>query len=104
MSIQLKKGDKVQVLAGRDKNKIGKILKIGGKKNTVLVEGVNMVKKHMRRRSESDPGGIKEIPIPIHSSNIALLCSHCNRGVRFKTKLLDKKGKVRVCSRCQKEI
>ncbi|MBN2484113.1 MAG: 50S ribosomal protein L24 [Candidatus Omnitrophica bacterium] len=104
MSLHLKKGDKIMVLAGKDKNKTGKILRMNYKKNTVLVEGVNLVKKHMRRRSEADPGGIKEIPIPIQVSNIALLCSHCNRGVRFHTKLLDKKGKVRVCSRCQKEI
>jgi len=104
MSLKLKKGDKVMVRTGKDKSKTGKILRMNAKKSTVLIEGVNLAKKHLKKRSEGDPVGIKEIPVPIHLSNVALFCSHCNRGVRFATKVLGKKGKVRVCSRCQKEI
>jgi large subunit ribosomal protein L24 len=102
MSLRIKKGDKVIVCAGRDKGKTGKILKFS--KDRVIVEGVNLVKKHIRRRSESEPGGIKEIPTALSISNVSLFCSNCNKGVRFGIKNLDKKSKMRICRKCNKPI
>ncbi|MBP7088619.1 MAG: 50S ribosomal protein L24 [Candidatus Omnitrophica bacterium] len=104
MSFRIKKGDKVVVIAGRDKGKTGKVVKAIPEKLQVLVEGVNLVKKHIRRRSENDPGGIKDIPAPLAISNVALFCSSCNKGVRFGVKISKDKSKVRICKKCQKPI
>ncbi|MDC7244858.1 MAG: 50S ribosomal protein L24 [Sphaerochaetaceae bacterium] len=71
--MKLKKNDNVKVLAGKDKGKTGRILKIDQVNQRVVVQGVNMVKKTMKKRSQQDQGGIKEIEAPIHVSNVALL-------------------------------
>lgn len=102
--LRVRKGDKVVVRAGKDKGKTGKILKVLTAKNRAVVEGVNIVKKNMRRRSEAEPGGIKEVPASLHISNLNIFCPHCNRGVRFTVKQLEDKTKIRVCKRCKKEL
>ncbi len=104
MSLGIRKGDRVTVLSGRNRGKTGKILKVSAGRKRVFVEGVNLVKKHLRRRSENEPGGIKEIPASIDISNVALLCTNCNRGVRFGIKISDDKSKVRICKKCQRPI
>ncbi|HIE36083.1 MAG TPA: 50S ribosomal protein L24 [Candidatus Omnitrophica bacterium] len=104
MSLRIKRGDKVVILAGKDKGKTGKVLKVFPKEMRAIVEGVNLVKKHIRRRGENEPGGIKEIPAPLHISNLALFCSNCNRGVRFGIRILEDKSKIRVCKKCQQPI
>ncbi len=104
MSLRIKKGDKVEVIAGKNKGKAGKVLKVLSEKRRVVVEGVNLVKKHIRKRSESEPGGIKEIPASLNISNIALFCASCNRGVRFGVKVSSDKSKARICKKCQKPI
>ncbi|MBN3041070.1 MAG: 50S ribosomal protein L24 [Candidatus Omnitrophica bacterium] len=104
MSLRIKKGDKVIVLAGKEKNKSGKVLKVFPAKNRAVVEGLNMVKKHMRRRSETEQGGIKEVPAAINMSNLALFCSSCNKGVRFSVETAKDKSKSRICKKCQKPI
>ena len=104
MSLRIKKGDKVVVLAGKDKGKSGKVLKFAVGKKRLVVDGVNLVKKHMRRRSESEPGGIKEIPASIDISNVSLYCPNCNRRVRFGVSISDDKTKTRICKRCQRAI
>ena len=104
MSLKIRKGDKVVVLAGRDKGKSGKILKVLTTKDRVVVEGVNIVKKHMKRRSESEPGGLRETPAPLPMSKVALFCGSCNRGVRFGVKIADDKSKTRICKKCQKPL
>lgn len=104
MALGIKKGDKVQVVSGKDKGKSGKVVKVLSSKGRVVVEGVNIVKKHFRRRSESEPGGIKDIPLSIHVSNVALVCLGCGKGVKTSVQLMGKKGKVRVCKRCKQPI
>ena len=99
-----KKGDKVAMLAGKDKGKTGRILKVFSQKNRVIVEGINIVKKHLRRRSESEAGGVKEIPSSVHISNVILFCSNCNRGVRYSMKTLEDKSKIRLCKKCKRTI
>lgn len=104
MGLRIKKGDKVEVIAGKNKGKTGKILTVDTIKGRAVVEGVNLVKKHMRRRSESEPGGIKEVPAFIHISNLNLFCSHCNKGARFGVNLSADKNKSRICRRCKQPI
>ncbi len=104
MSLQIKKGDKVEVLCGKDKGKVGKVLKVFPARERLIVEGVNLFKKHLRRRSESEAGGIKEIPLSLHISNVALFCPRCNRGVRFGVNVLEDKTKLRYCKHCKQSI
>jgi large subunit ribosomal protein L24 len=104
MSLRIKKGDKVIVTAGKNKGKSGKVLKVSAASARIVVEGLNLVKKHIRRRSENEPGGVKEVPAPIHISNVALFCANCNKGVRFGVKQAKDKSKTRVCKKCQRAI
>jgi large subunit ribosomal protein L24 len=103
MSLKIKKGDKVIVRTGKEKGKTGKVLEIDCSSSRVIVEGINLVKKHLRRRSENEPGGIKEIPSSIHLSNLSLFCPHCNKGVRLGAKK-DDESKTRICKQCQQPI
>jgi large subunit ribosomal protein L24 len=100
----IKKGDKVAVLSGRDKGKSGKVLFINRTKQRVIVEGVNLIKRHLRKRSDSEPGGIKELPASIALSNVLVFCSYCNHGVRYKADRLADGSKIRVCKRCKRPI
>lgn len=104
MSLRIKKGDKVAIIAGKDKGKTGKVLKVVSDRSRMMVEGANLVKKNIRRRSESEPGGIREIPAPLCISNISLFCANCNRGVRFGVKILEDKSKIRICRRCRRPL
>lgn len=104
MSLRIRKGDKVIVISGRDKGKTGKVLSVAMQNLRVIVEGINLVKKHFRKRSESEPGGIKEIPSSLHMSNVSLFCPNCQRGVRFGVKISPDKSKIRTCKKCQQPI
>jgi len=103
MSLGIKKGDKVVVLAGKDKAKTGKVLEVFGADSTLIVEGLNMVIKHMRKRTQSDQGGRKQVPLPMPAAKVALVCPNCEKGVRFGIK---KEGdtKSRVCRKCGQVI
>jgi large subunit ribosomal protein L24 len=104
MSLGIKKGDRVVVLSGKDKGKSGKVLEIITSKGSAIIEGVNLAKKHIRRRSETETGGIKEKPRPLRVSKIALFCSSCGKGARFGIKILTDNTKTRICKRCQQAI
>jgi large subunit ribosomal protein L24 len=104
MSLKIRKGDKVVILAGKDKGKNGKVLKVLIAKQRIMVEGVNIVKKHLKKRSESEPGGMREAPAALAISNVALFCGNCNKGVRFSIKAADDKSKTRICKKCQRPI
>ena len=104
MSLRIKKSDKVKVLAGKEKGKSGKVLKVLMSKQRVIVEGVNLVKKHVKRKSEAEAGGVKEIPASLSISNVALFCGNYNKGVRFGIKLSKDKSKTRVCKKCNRAI
>ena len=101
---RIKKDDKVKVIAGKDKGKIGKVLKVIRKKNRVLVENVNMVKRHAKPSAQNRQGGIIEGEAPIHWSNLMLMCSKCMAPTRIKMQLLDDGKKVRTCSKCDEII
>lgn len=98
--MRFKKDDKVKVVTGKDKGKIGKVLKIDSKKDRVLVENVNIIKRHSRPSAQNRQGGIVEREAFLHSSNVMLLCSKCMEPVRVGAKILEDGKKVRVCKRC----
>ena len=100
----LKKDDKVKIIAGKDKGKIGKILKVHRDKKRVLVENINMVKRHTRPSATNRQGGILEAEAPIHWSNVMLMCNKCVTPVRIQMKRLDDGKKVRVCRKCNEII
>ncbi|MFZ0614306.1 MAG: 50S ribosomal protein L24 [Desulfobacterales bacterium] len=102
--MRLKKDDKVKVIAGKDKGKIGKVLKVIRKKNRVLVENVNMVKRHAKPSAQNRQGGIIEGEAPIHWSNLMLMCGKCMTPTRIKVQRLDDGKKVRACSKCDEII
>jgi large subunit ribosomal protein L24 len=103
-TIHLKKDDKVKVIGGRDRGKVGKILKVDRKKNRVLIENVNFVKRHQRPNAQNRQGGIVESESPVHVSNVRLMCNKCVTPVRVKMKRLDDGKKVRVCGKCDEII
>lgn len=98
--IRLKKGDVVVVVSGNDRGKKGKILSIDKKQNRIVVEGVHMIKKHMRPRKQGEQGGIIEKEATIHLSNIKLVCPKCGEPTRVQKKKLENNKSVRVCNKC----
>jgi large subunit ribosomal protein L24 len=99
IKFHVKSGDIVSVITGKDKNKTGKILKINTRKNSVLVEGLNIVKRHTRARN-NQPGSLMEKEALIQVSNIMLYCEKCKKPVRAKSSLLEDGKKVRICKKC----
>jgi large subunit ribosomal protein L24 len=95
---KLKKEDTVQIIAGKDKGKRGRILKILKDKDRIIVEGANIVKKAQKRRNQQDRGGIIEIEAPLHSSNLMIICKKCGpTRIGYK---IDGDKKIRVCRKC----
>ena len=88
------------VIAGRDKGKSGKILSVLSKKNRVIVEKVNFIKRHTRPSAKQRQGGIIEREGPINISNVMLICTKCNKPSRIGKKYLEDDKKVRVCKKC----
>jgi len=106
---KIKSGDRVKIIAGKDKGKKGKILQILAEKNRASVEGLNLAIKYLKPRRQNEKGQKIEFPAPINISNLMLLCPKCNRPVRVKFKFVKKIGdkkteKVRICSKCKELI
>jgi large subunit ribosomal protein L24 len=105
--MNIKKNDKVQILAGKDKGKSGKILQSLPSDNRVSVEGLNLLIKHMRPRREGEKGQRIEFPAFINASNVALICPKCGKKTRVAYKIIEQNGKpkkYRVCKKCQEVI
>ena len=104
LKVKIKKGDTVYVAAGRNRGKTGKVLKVVPEKGHVLVERLNMMKRHRKPRGAQAPGGIVEREAPIDLSNVRLLCDKCNRPTRVGRKLLEDGRSVRFCRKCDEQI
>ena len=102
--MKIQKGDKVQVLSGKDKGKEGEVMFAFPAKNTVIVEGVNLMKKHQRPLGEGNPGGIIDIDMPMHVSNVAVLSPKDGKPTRVGHKILADGTKVRICKRTGAEL
>lgn len=96
----IKKDDKVKVIAGKDKGKIGKVLKVNRKTSRVLVEKINIVKRHSKPSAQNKQGGIVEKEMPIQWSNLMVMCNKCVTPARVKMQRLEDGKKVRVCAKC----
>ena len=103
--MRIRKNDEVIVLAGKDKGKTGKVLKVISERKGVIVEKLNFAKEFIRRdQSKNVHGVIMEKEAPIHISNLKLYCSECAQGVRTRTKKLEDGSKIRVCSKCENSL
>jgi large subunit ribosomal protein L24 len=100
----IKKDDKVKIIAGKDNGKVGKVLSVDRKKQRILVENANIVKRHSRPTAQNRQGGIIESEAPVHVSNVMLLCNKCVKPARIKMQRLDDGKKVRVCRKCNEQI
>jgi large subunit ribosomal protein L24 len=100
----LKKNDQVEVITGRDKGRVGKIINVVYERNAVIVERVNIVKHHMKSRTSGQPGQIVEKEVPIDVSNVQIICPDCATTGRIGKKLLDDGTKVRVCKHCGESL
>ena len=99
---KIRKDDTVQVIAGKDKGKTGNVVRVLPAKNAVIVSGINIVKKAMKKRSQQDQGGIAEIEAPLNISNVAIVCKKCGpTRIGYK---LDGDKKVRVCRKCGEKL
>ncbi|MCL2440848.1 MAG: 50S ribosomal protein L24 [Treponema sp.] len=95
---KLRKEDTVEVIAGKDRGKRGRVLKIMRDADRIVVEGVNIVKKAKKKRKQSDRGGIVEVEAPLHSSNLMVVCKKCGpTRIGFK---FDNENKIRICRKC----
>lgn len=100
----LKADDQVEVIAGKDKGRVGKVLKVFPVDNKVTVERINMIKRHTKPREMNQQGQIVEREAPIHVSNLQLICPECTQTGRIGKKVLDDGTKVRVCKKCGESI
>jgi len=98
--MKVTKGDTVLVIQGKDRGKRGEVLSSLPAKNRLLVEGINKVKRHMRKTSQETPGGIVEREATLHVSNVMVVCPKCDKATRVGKKVLDSGGRVRVCKQC----
>ena len=104
MAAKVRKNDTVQVLSGREKGKQGKVTRVLPKEDRVVVEGVNIRKRHARARRAGEQGGIVEFPAPLHISSVAVVCAKCGRPTRVGFRVLADGTKVRICKRCDEVI
>jgi len=102
--VDIKKDDKVKVITGRDRGKIGKVLKVLRKKDRLLVEKINIIKRHTRPNAKNRQGGIVESEAPIPWSNVMLMCNKCMAATRVSHKVLEDGKKIRACAKCGETI
>lgn len=103
--MHIKKNDVVKVISGEYTGKTGKVLKVFPKENRVIVEGVNFIKRHLKKgHPQAQQGGIVQKESPVQASNLMLLCTKCNKTTRVAMQELADKKKVRVCKHCKEII
>lgn len=101
--MKIRKGDEVIITIGKDNGKKGKVEKVLFKKNAVILPGLNIYKRHMKKRDEKNPGGIIEFSRPVPIGNVSILCPKCGKQTRVGYKVTDK-NKVRICRKCNATI
>lgn len=102
--MKVRKDDTVVITAGKDKGKKGKVRRVLPREDRVIVEGLNMVKRHSRTRGRARQAGIIELEAPVHISNVMLFCNKCGKPTRVGFRFLDDGTKVRVCRNCSEMI
>tara|TARA_B100001013_G_scaffold209360_1_gene127224 strand:+ start:138 stop:449 length:312 start_codon:yes stop_codon:yes gene_type:complete len=102
--VDIRSNDQVTVLKGKDRGKQGRVTQVFPKQGKVLVEGMNLVKKHTKATGAVSQAGIIQKELPIRVSNVMLICTHCNEPSRLARKILDDGTKARVCKKCKEVI
>ena len=103
--IQIRKNDQVKVIAGKDLNKTGRVLRVLRDKGRVVVEGVSFLKRHTRPNPQKQiKGGIVEREAPIHVSNVMIVCGACGKATRIGHNVLADGKKVRICRSCSSSL
>jgi large subunit ribosomal protein L24 len=102
--LKIKKGDRVEVLSGKSKGKQGRVLKSFPNEGRVVVEGVNLMKRHTKPSQENPQGGIVTKEAPIDISNVGLMCESCNHRVRVGYRFDVEGHKIRVCRKCGADV
>ncbi len=102
--LKIKKGDMVASIKGKDRGKKGKVIEVLSAESRVLIEGINLVKKHKRRTQQDQKGGIVSIERPISIANVMVVCKHCNSPTRIGFKALSDGTKARFCKSCKETL
>lgn len=102
--VHVKTGDTVIVLSGKDRGKKGKVLAVSPKENKVIVEKVNMVKKHVKPRKMGEQGGIVKAEGAMYASKVQLVCPRCNKPTRIGHKVYEDGTKARICKKCGESL
>ncbi len=100
MSVHVKTNDTVIILSGKDKGKKGKVLAVSPKENKIIVEGCNMIKKHVKPRKMGDKGGIVDAESAMYACKAMLVCPKCGKPTRVAHKILADGTKERLCKKC----
>ena len=100
MAVRLKKNDRVRVISGKDKGKEGKIMRRIPDRDLLVVEGVNVVSRHMRATQKNPQSGINKQEAPIYASKVMLVCPQCGAATRVGSSFLETGKKVRICKKC----
>ena len=102
--MKLHRGDRVRVLQGKDRGKEGTIMRAYPSRGTIIVDGINVAKKHQRATRATMQGGIIDKDMPMPASSVAIICSSCRKPSRIGYRFNDNGVKVRVCHRCESEL
>lgn len=102
--MKIRKNDTVLVIAGKEKGKKGRVRQALPKNNVVIVDGINMIKRHSRARGAARQAGIIELEAPLRVSNVMLVCNKCNKPTRVGSRFLDDGRKARICHSCHEVI
>jgi large subunit ribosomal protein L24 len=102
--MKIRRNDNIIVISGKDKGKTGTVRHTYPRKDKLMVEGINMIKRHQKPRTQTDPGGIIHKESSIEVSNVMLVCSKCNAPTRVGYRFLDNGNKVRFCKKCNEVI
>jgi len=102
LATPIRKNDNVVVTTGKDRGKRGRVVRVVPEKNRLVVEGVNIIKRHTRPNPQKNvKGGVVEREAPLHASNVQIVCPECGKPTRIGKKILDDGRKVRVCRKCE---
>jgi large subunit ribosomal protein L24 len=101
--MKVRKGDKVKIIAGKDKGKEGVIERVYVKQSVVVIPGMNMFKKHVKKSEQMPQGGLVDIPRPLNSAKVMLICPKCHKATRVQYKI-EKDHKKRMCKQCKSII
>jgi large subunit ribosomal protein L24 len=101
--MKIKKGDKVKIISGKDKGREGKVERVLAKSGKIVIPGINLYKRHIKKNDKMPQGGIVDLPRPIAANKVMLVCPKCKKPTRVGY-LVNNKKKVRICRRCQSKL